>query len=141
MPEKLPKLTTREFAERTGLSVSTVSKYLRDGKIKGMKESGRWMIPEDQIGRVTESDSGPSSPPSVKKTDKPADAPEPKAAKPAPGKKAFTVEEFSRLTFLTARGVVKYLKEGILEGTKGEDDQWRVAGDSLENPRIAHLIR
>jgi excisionase family DNA binding protein len=141
MPEKLPKLTTREFAERTGLSVSTVSKYIRDGKIKGEKESGRWMIPEDQIGRVTESDSGPSAPPAAKNADKPAASPEPKAAKPAPGKKSYSVEEFSRLTFLTPQGVVKYLKEGIVDGSQGEDGQWQVAGDSLENPRIAHLIR
>jgi excisionase family DNA binding protein len=141
MPEKLPKLTTREFAERTGLSVSTVSKYIRDGKIKGNKESGRWMIPEDQIGRVRESDSGPSAPPSAEKSNKPAASAEPKAEKPSPGGKSYTVEEFSHLTFLTPKGVVKYLKEGILDGTKGEGDQWRVAGDSLENPQIAHLIR
>ena len=51
------------------------------------------------------------------------------------------MEEFSRLTFLTAEGVVKYLKEGILQGDTGEDGQWRVAGDSLENSRIRHLIR
>jgi hypothetical protein len=141
MPQKLSKLTTREFAERTGLSVSTVSQYLRDGKIEGKKESGRWMIPEDQITRLETGDSGASSPPGEEKTEKPAPAPEPKSAASGAGKKSYSVEEFSRLTFLTPEGVVKYLKEGILRGDAGEDGQWRVAGDSLENTRIQHLIR
>ena len=141
MPEKRPHLTTREFAERTGISVSTVSQYLRDGKIKGKKESGRWMIPEDQIGRVQAGAASPAAPPPKKSAEKPAAAPKPKAAGKAAGGKAYTVEEFSRLTFLTPAGVVKYLKEGILNGDRGEDGNWMVAADSLENGRIQHLIR
>ncbi|MGD8366501.1 MAG: helix-turn-helix domain-containing protein [Desulfobacterales bacterium] len=134
MPEKRPHLTTREFAERTGISVSTVSQYLRDGKIKGKKESGRWMIPEDQIGRV---EAGGATPPQKKSAEKPPLAPK----SPPAGKKTYTVEEFSRLTFLTPAGVVKYLKAGILSGRQAEDGHWEVAADNLESARIRHLIR
>jgi hypothetical protein len=141
MPEKRPHLTTREFAERTGLSVSTVSQYLRDGKIEGKKESGRWMIPEDQIGRVEAGGPAPSAPPPKKSPEKPTAAPKPKPAEKAAGKKTYTVEEFSRLTFLTPAGVVKYLRAGILTGGQGEDGHWKVSADNLENARIQHLIR
>ena len=51
------------------------------------------------------------------------------------------MEEFSRLTFLTPAGVVKYLKQGILSGNQAEDGQWEVGADNLENGRIQHLIR
>jgi hypothetical protein len=51
------------------------------------------------------------------------------------------VEEFSRLTFLTPAGVVKYLKAGILSGRQAEDGHWEVAADNLESARIRHLIR
>ena len=141
MPEKLSPLTTREFAERTGLSVSTVSQYLRDGKIDGKKESGRWMIPADQIERVAAGDAAAAAPSPPKSVEKPAAEPQPKAAGTAGTKKAFTVEEFSRLTFLTPAGVVKYLKEGILSGNQKEDGHWEVAAGNLENGRIRHLIR
>jgi len=141
MPQKQSHLTTREFAERTGLSVSTVSQYIRDGKIEGKKESGRWMIPEDQVGRVAAGTSTSAEPSAAKPAEKPATPPPSPAKKTAAGQKRYSVEEFSRLTFLTPEGVIKYLKEGILEGGQDEDGRWRVAADNLESERIGHLIR
>jgi hypothetical protein len=41
-------ISTNEFSSLSGLSVSQVSKLLREGKIKGLKESGKWMISRSQ---------------------------------------------------------------------------------------------
>ncbi|MCF8078315.1 MAG: helix-turn-helix domain-containing protein [Desulfobacterales bacterium] len=143
MPEKKTKLTTGEFADRTGLSASTVSQYIRDGKINGEKESGRWMIPESEVGRFKKDQAGgdePKTSPAAAEAAPVGKKPEKKSASAAGGK-AYTVEEFSRLTFLTPSGVLKYLKEGILTGTLGADGQWQVAADNLQSERIRHLIR
>ncbi len=134
-------LTTREFAERTDLSVSTVSQYLRDGKIEGKKESGRWLIPEDQVERFLAGVSEAAGTTASKADEAKTAPPEKSAPKSAPAADAYSVDEFSRLTFLTPAGVVKYLKEGILEGGRREDGSWTVAAGSLENKRIQHLIR
>ena len=49
MAKKTENISTSEFSKLSGLSVSQVSKLLRDGKIKGVKESGKWMISRDQL--------------------------------------------------------------------------------------------
>jgi len=143
MPEKNEKLTTSEFAGRTGLSASTVSQYIRDGKINGKKESGRWMIPESEVGRFKKDQAGgdePKTSPAAAGAAPVEKKPEKKSV-PAAGGKAYTVEEFSRLTFLTPSGVLKYLKEGLLAGTPGADGKWQVAAENLQSKRIRHLIR
>ena len=42
-------LTSKEFADRSGLPVSKVTKLLRDGSIKGQKKAGKWMIPASEL--------------------------------------------------------------------------------------------
>jgi hypothetical protein len=143
MPEKKTKLTTGDFADRTGLSAATVSQYIRDGKINGKKESGRWMIPESEVGRFKKDQAGgdpPAASPAAAEAAPVEKKPEKKTA-PAAGAKAYTVEEFSQLTFLTPSGVLKYLKEGILAGAPGADGKWQIAAENLQNDRIRHLIR
>jgi excisionase family DNA binding protein len=143
MPEKNTHLTTREFADRTGLSVSTVAQYIRNGKIKGEKAAGRWRISEDQLVRFkkgrpdnaetkTHRRAGGSGPAEEKRADTPENS---------PGQKTYSVDEFSRLTFLTPFGVRKYLKEGILSGTQDANGEWRIAAENLKSGRIRHLIR
>lgn len=142
MPQKSKKLTTKEFADRTGLSAATVSQYIRDGKIDGKKESGRWMISESELGRFKKDPVGggePKTSPAAKAA--PVETKPEKKPAPAAGGKTYTVEEFSRLTFLTPSGVLKYLKEGILTGTPGADGQWQISADNLRSERIRHLVR
>ena len=49
MAKKTEHISTSEFSSLSGLSVSQVSKLLREGKIKGVKESGKWMISRSQL--------------------------------------------------------------------------------------------
>ncbi|MGD9369151.1 MAG: helix-turn-helix domain-containing protein, partial [Desulfobacteraceae bacterium] len=118
-------LTTQEFAQQTGVSTSTVSKWLRTEKIKGFKKSGKWMIPDDEISKVT-------TPPKdqARKTPKPVA----ETSKPKAGTKAYTVKEFSEMTYLTEFGVQKWLKEGRLIAAKGESGQPMVDSSNLELP-------
>lgn len=130
-------LTTQEFAQKTGVSTSTVSKWLRTDKIKGRKKSGKWMIPADEISKVT-------APPKdqAQKTPKPdVGKPTAESSKPKAGAKAYTVKEFSDMTYLTEFGVQKWLNEGRLIAAKGESGQPMVDSSNLEVPDIKRLIR
>ena len=49
MAKKSDLLTSSEFSSKTGISKSTVSKLIREGKIKAEKMSGKWMISPDQL--------------------------------------------------------------------------------------------
>ncbi len=140
-------LTTKEFASRSGLTVSQVTKMLRDKKIKGRKQAGKWMIPASQLP------STPSpAPPAKKKKASPAKT---KKALPAKTKKAapakpaakpgsastYSVNEFSAMTYLTETGVIKWLKQGRLQGTQTANNEWQIDAASLDLPSIKHLLR
>ncbi len=124
-------LTAKEFAAQSGLTVNQVTKMLRAEKIKGQKQSGKWMIPASEL---TSSD---SQPPAAK----PAQAPAPKPA-PSPGaSQTYSVPEFSAKTYLTETGVLRWLKQGRLQGNQTSDGQWQVDAASLELPAVQHLLR
>jgi hypothetical protein len=131
MGDKDTLLTTKEFASRSGLTVTQVTKLLRAKKIKGHKQSGRWMIPASEL------ESSPQTPtpsrPAQTRAAKPAQAP-----RSAP---TYSVSEFSALTYLTEAGVLQWLKAGRLRGTQTPDGQWQVDAASLELPMIRHLRR
>ena len=78
-------MTTREFAKATGIPAATISKLIREGKVKAKKEGQSWMIPQSQLAAKIVRELGkPPKPSKPKKTSKPAAAPRPaKAAKPA----------------------------------------------------------
>lgn len=123
-------LTTREFAEKSGVTSSTVSKWIRSGKIKAEKQAGKWFIPADQLTSKSQ------TPPS--KDTKPA----PSVAQPKDKtEKYYSVDEFSAMTYLTPFGIAKWLKEGRLKGIKDNAGQWQVAASNIENSNIRHLLR
>jgi excisionase family DNA binding protein len=123
--------TTQEFAEKSGVSSSTVSKWIRSGKIKARKQDGKWLIPADQSPSKSET-------PPPKDTKKAA----PAAVQPKENtEKYYSVEEFSAMTYLTPFGVGKWLKEGRLKGVKDNADRWQVAASNLENSTIKRLLR
>ena len=48
MAKKSEHVSTSEFSKLTGIPVSSVVKLLRQGKIKGVKKAGKWMISKNQ---------------------------------------------------------------------------------------------
>ncbi|MCB2170859.1 MAG: helix-turn-helix domain-containing protein [Deltaproteobacteria bacterium] len=121
-------LTTKEFASRSGMTVAQVTKLLRENKIRGEKQSGRWMIPASALK------TGDSpSPPAKTKAKQPAQT----ARKSA----TYSLSEFSAMTYLTEAGVVRWLKEGRLQGHQSPRGEWQIDAASLENPYVKNLLR
>lgn len=126
-------VSTLEFAQKTGISPSTVTKWLRSGKLKGRKEGSKWLVSADQMPGHTATEAtltSSSSPP-----------PQPVTATPATAEGAYSVDEFSALTYLTPFGVQKWLKEGRLAGKLDASGRWRVDAANLEDPRFKRLLR
>lgn len=122
--------TTKEFADRSGLPVSKVTKLLRDGGLKGQKKAGKWVIPASEL------DAAQASAPTGTKT---LSAP-PKAPAPRSGQ-GHSVAEFSAMTYLTENGVRDWLKKGRLKGTRAKDGEWRIDDANLDAPHIKPLVR
>jgi excisionase family DNA binding protein len=75
-------MTTSEFAKATGIPAATISKLIREGKLKARKEGQSWMIPQSQLAAKVVRELGkPPKPPKAKKPSTPAPTPA-KAAKP-----------------------------------------------------------
>jgi len=126
-----PLLTAKEFASRSGLSVSHVTKMLREKKLKGHKESGKWMIPADAL-----KDAGQAPAPA-----EPQKAAPTKTTQPSSAAQSMSVSEFSAKTYLTETGVIRWLKNGRLKGTLTSGGEWQVDAASLELPTVKHLLR
>ena len=163
MAKETEYISTSEFSSFSGLSVSQVSKLLREGKIKGLKESGKWMISRNQLKlkavkemakikktapskikpKKSQKDPGP-----VKKTTaeakKQKESPPPATAAALDKtvrKNTYTVAEFSAMTYLTDFGVMDWLKKGRLMGTQDETGEWRIDAANLEITNIKRLLR
>lgn len=124
-------LTAKEFASRSGLAVAQVTKLLREKKLAGEKQSGKWMIPESALKSA-----GQTAPATQAKTKPPATPA--KTPRSAP---AYSVSEFSAMTYLTQAGVIQWLKQGRLAGTQNPGGEWQVDAASLEMPYVKHLLR
>ncbi|RJQ75036.1 MAG: DNA-binding protein [Desulfobacteraceae bacterium] len=137
MADSKAMLTTQQFALQAGVSTSTVSKWLRNGKLEGRKQDGKWMISADQLTRAI-----PSQGESAQAKSGAAAANGTLAVSAAkPCAAGYTVEEFSTLTYLTCFGVQRFLREGRLTGTRDSSGRWRVDAANLENSNIQHLRR
>ncbi|MBW2408886.1 MAG: helix-turn-helix domain-containing protein [Deltaproteobacteria bacterium] len=151
MAKKSELLTSSEFSSKAGISASTVSKLIRDGKIKAVKKSGKWMIDPGQLKAKAIIKATKKSKPSAQK--KPAkSAPQkvtakskkssaPKAATPALAQKTFTVAEFAEMTYLTEKGVNEWLKTGLLSGQQDDKGTWQIDSANLDAPNVKRLIR
>ena len=151
MAKKDRQLTSSEFASKAGMTTSSVTKMIREGKIKAEKKSGKWMISPDQL----KSEAVQGSSKSGKKSAVPqkAKAAGKKAAvkKPAPVKKnrpaeskagkMYTVAEFAAMTYLTEFGVTEWLKIGRLTGRQATGGDWQVDAASLELADVKRLVR
>ncbi len=126
-------LTSKEFAERSGLPVSKVTKLLRDGGLKGQKMGRKWMIPATELETLQTTAPPAARPQAITKTTPTAAA--------APIGQGYSVAEFSALTYLTEFGVRDWLKKGRLKGTWSEDGEWRIDAANLEAPNMKNLVR
>ena len=125
-------LTTQQFAQKAGVSASTVSKWIRTEKIKGEKKGGKWFIPEAEISNIS------ATSPQKEVSEKVPAAPKKKRAA---GAKSYSIREFSELTYLTEYGVEKWLKEGRLIPAADGSGRLRVDASSLDHPAVKRLVR
>jgi excisionase family DNA binding protein len=136
MPKSNSLLSTREFAQKAGVSTGTVSKWLRQGMIDGQKTGNKWSIPAAELSKVTPKP-GESTSPSKPPVSKPSAASE----KTDSDGTSYTIREFSEMTYLTPLGVEKWLKEGRLKKAVDAKGQLRVDGSNLDIPDIKRLLR
>ena len=153
MANKDQFLTTGEFASKTGIATSSVTKLIRAGKIKAEKKSGKWMISPDQLKTEAVKNSSKtakkaSGEKSVKGADKKTTVKKPATAqKDEPGKvktaggRMFSVVEFADMTYLTEFGVMEWLKKGRLCGQQAAGGEWKVDAANLETPDVKRLLR
>ena len=81
MAKATKSMTTSQFAKATGIPAATVSKLIRDGKLKAKKEGKSWMIPPSQLeAKIVRDSKKGAKPPTSKKPSKPAPAPKPSKA-------------------------------------------------------------
>jgi len=153
MTKKDQYLTTGEFASKAGIRTSSVTKLIRQGKIKAEKKSGKWMISPDQLKAKAVQDAiKPGKKTAVKKTGKstgkkatskkptPTRQKKPAQARTTAGK-MYTVAEFAAMTYLTELGVKEWLKQGRLTGLQAAGGEWQVDAASLELPGVKQLVR
>jgi len=135
MADPKAMMSTQEFARKAGVSPSTVSKWLRTGKIKGTKQDRKWLISIDQLDQIDAPDSNPGTSESATPS---------QSAKPAETSSCpqnYTIETFSEITYLTPFGVERYIKEGRLTTTQDASGKTVIAASNLESPNIQRLLR
>ena len=126
-------LTTGEFSEMTGLAVATITHMLRQGKIKGEKQRGKWAIDESELqNEIVKAKMGRWQPlfDDSLHTDAPAFSGE-----------TYDVETFARMTYLTENGVRQWYRSGRLEGRTDDSGSIRIDAANLDRPELQHLIR
>jgi excisionase family DNA binding protein len=127
-------LSAQAFAREAGISPSTVTKWLRSGKLKGHKEGSKWLISTDQLpGQAPSVPASQSSPP--------IGASKPVTKNTETADNTYSIDEFSVLTYLTVFGVQKWLKEGRLKGALDAAGHWHVDAENLHDPKFQRLIR
>ena len=145
MAQKEQVLTTKEFASRTGISTSSVTRLIKDGKLKAEKKSGKWLIDPGQLNaKAVKALNRPAKPAAAKKAaaKKPAPPKKDKALqKKQAGAKTYTLAEFVAMTYLTEFGVKEWLKQGRLTGRQGAGGQWEIDAANLDLPDVKRLIR
>ena len=131
-------LTTREFASQAGIPTSSVTKLIKEGKIKAEKKSGKWMIAPGQLKSEAVKSAAKKKPAEKK-------PPAPKKEKPVkagtPAAKTYTIVEFAAMTYLTEKGVRDWLKQGRLTGQRDQKGDWQLEAANLDKPDVKRLVR
>jgi len=123
MTDEIKYLTAKEFSKITGIPVPAVNRLLRDRKVTGEKKSGKWLIRESElkspfVQNITNSVSGDPT-----------------------ELRSYSTAEFSKMTYLTEKGVLEWLKNGRLSGEINALSEQRVSASNLDSPDIKRLLR
>ncbi len=124
------RLATGEFSKITGLSVSAITKMLRQGKLSGEKQSGKWSIFESELKNHVGSEKKQASGKDTSANNKTQSESE-----------FYSVEKFSQLTYLTEKGVRQWFKMGHLTGNINSDGRVMVDADNLSCKKLKNLLR
>lgn len=133
MTDNEKTLTTAEFSRITGISVSTITRMLREKKIRGEKRRGKWAIDQSELPNAAvaaNKDHGKSS-----------TGPGPVFSAQPVVEKTYGVDTFVQMTYLTEKGVRQWLKSGRLSGCTDANGDIRVDAANLERPELRHLVR
>jgi predicted site-specific integrase-resolvase len=169
MATQTASMTTSDFAKAAGVSAASISKLIRDGRLKAKKVAGKWMIAPSQLsskavrGLKGSTTAATRKAPAAKKTGHlrtkavpplryaTEEAPIVKPPEPAPAdlsvpaarpaEKTYTIPEFAAMTYLTENGVAEWLKAGRIRGFQNENGEWRVLESTLQIPDISRLLR
>ena len=69
-------------------------------------------------------------------------APDKKAApKSTNATKSFSVAKFADMTYLTEKGVMQWLQQGLLKGQQNARGEWQIDASNLEVPNVKRLVR
>lgn len=130
MTDQNDYMSTKEFSEISGIPSSTITKLLREEKIKGEKQSRKWAIPRSELKAPVILDLIKKEP-GISET-----------KKKVPGQsKTYTVTEFAQMTYLTEKGITDWLTKGLISGEKNSQGEWQVHSSNLEVPNIKRLVR
>ena len=140
-------LSTGEFASQAGIPASSVTKLIRERKIKAEKKAGKWMIPPSQLKVKAVQEFFKGTGPAPKKASPPAARVAPRKkekqaeAQAVAARKTYSVAEFADMTYLTEHGVKQWLKQGRLLGQQNETGEWLVDSANLDVPNVKRLVR
>jgi hypothetical protein len=62
-------------------------------------------------------------------------------SKSAKAAKSFSVAQFADMTYLTEKGVMQWLRQGLLKGQQDARGAWQVDAANLEVPNVKRLVR
>ena len=167
MERRKETMTTAEFARAAGIPAATVTRLIREGKLRARKEGKAWKIPVSQIDapalrrlggpepgkraggrkpapqRRRPVEQAPAAAAPAAAASPSAEAPEAvaPAAAPPTAKSAYSVGEFAAMTCLTEQGIREWLRIGRLRGVCTPEGEWRVLEDNLSVPDIRRLLR
>jgi hypothetical protein len=171
MATQTASMTTSDFAKAAGVSAASISKLIRDGRLKAKKVAGKWMIAPSLLSSEvvrglrgsTTAATATRKALAAKETRRPRakavppprpaaeeapvfEPPEPtptdlSVPEARPSEKTYTIPEFAAMTYLTENGVAEWLKAGRIRGVQNENGEWRVLESTLQIPDISRLLR
>lgn len=119
-------LTTREFSRLTGIPVASVARMLRQSQLRGEKRSGKWAIYRSELEKAGTSNKQETR-----------NRPE----TPTVNEDVYDIDTFVAMTYLTKKGVLRWLQTGRLTGSTDTAGNASIDAANLSRPEIQYILR